>query len=94
MLNILSVQHILVLVGITLVVVGPGDLPRFMNMAGKWVRKGRSLANELHKNLDNMTRTADLNELRAEISALKRKHPLSSLEAAASLNNNGRSSRG
>jgi hypothetical protein len=33
----------------------------------------------LRKNLDDMTRTADLNELRT----LERKHPLSSLEAAA-----------
>ena len=95
MFNIFSWQHILILVVIALVVVGPRDLPRLMNMAGKWARKGRSLAHELHKNLDDMTRTADLNELRAEMNALKRKHPLSSLEAAAApINIDGRSSRG
>ena len=82
MFNIFSWQHIFLLVVIALVVVGPKDLPRLMNMAGQWARNGRSMIQGLRKNFDGFTQTADLDELRAEMTALKRKHPLSSLEAA------------
>ena len=83
MFNIFSWQHIIILVVIALVVVGPKDLPRLMRMAAKWVRKGKSVADGLRKNLDELTRTAELDGLRAEMIALKKKHPLSSLETAA-----------
>jgi sec-independent protein translocase protein TatB len=81
MFNIFSWQHILILVVIALVVVGPKDLPRLMHMAARWVRKGRGMAANLRRNFEDMAGTEDLNGLRAEITALKRKHPLSSLEA-------------
>ncbi|HSS13787.1 MAG TPA: Sec-independent protein translocase protein TatB [Rhizomicrobium sp.] len=84
MFNIFSWQHIIILVVIALVVVGPKDLPRLMRMAAKWVRKGKSVANGLRQNLDDLTRTAELDGLRAEMNALKKKHPLSSLERAVS----------
>lgn len=84
MFNIFSWQHILILVVIALVVVGPKDLPQLMNMAAKWVRKGRGMAADLRKNFVDVTGTTELDGLRAEITALKRKHPLSSLEAGIS----------
>ena len=82
MLNIFSWQHVLILAVIALVVVGPRDLPRLMRMAAKGAAKGRSLASSLWRNLEEMTRTTDLDGLRAELNALKRKHPLSELEAS------------
>jgi sec-independent protein translocase protein TatB len=95
MFNIFSWQHIIILVVIALVVDGPGDLPRLMNIAGKWARNGHSVAQRLRNNLDILTRTSDLNELHAEMNALKRKHPLSSLQAAhASAPISARSPRG
>jgi len=84
MFNIFSWQHILILAVIALVVVGPKDLPRMMRMAAKWVTKGRSMASSLRQNFEDLTRTTELDGLRAEINALKRKHPLSSLEASVS----------
>ena len=84
MFNIFSWQHILILVVIALVVVGPKDLPQLMRMAAKWVNQGRSMASSLRRNLEDMAGTAELDGLRAEITALKRKHPLSSLEAGIS----------
>jgi sec-independent protein translocase protein TatB len=82
MFNIFSWQHIIILVVIALVVVGPKDLPRLMRMAGSWVRKGRGMIEGFSKSFVEMTGTEDLNELRAEMNALKRKHPLSSLQSA------------
>ena len=82
MFNIFSWQHIIILVVIALVVVGPKDLPRLMRMAASWVRQGRSMIEGLSKSFVEMTGTEDLNELRAELNTLKRKNPLSSLESA------------
>jgi sec-independent protein translocase protein TatB len=81
MFNFFSGQHVLILAVIALVVVGPKDLPRLMRMAGQGAAKARALASGLRRNLEEMTRTADLDGLRAELNALKRKHPLSDLEA-------------
>jgi sec-independent protein translocase protein TatB len=81
MFNIFSWQHIIIMVVIALVVVGPKDLPRLMKMAAQWARKGRSMVNGLRKNFDDLTETAGLDGLRAEINAIKRANPLSSLQA-------------
>jgi len=80
--NIFSWQHVVTLAVIALVAVGPKDLPRLVKLAKKWTSIGRSLARTLRRTLDDLTHTADLDELRAEMNALKRKYPLSSLEAA------------
>jgi len=64
-------QHIIILVVIALVVVGPKDLPRLMRMAEKWVRKGKSVADGLRKSLDDLTHAGGLDGLRAELIALK-----------------------
>ena len=82
MFNIFSWQHIIILVVIALIVVGPKDLPQLMRMAANWVRQGRSMLQGLSKSFADMTGTEDLDGLRAEINALKRKHPLSSLQSA------------
>ena len=52
MFDIFSWQHIVILLVVALVVVGPKDLPRFLNMAGKLKREGskvevRHVAEEL-----------------------------------------------
>ena len=92
MFNIFSWQHLIILVVIALMVVGPKDLPRLMRMAAKWVNQGRSTISSLRRNFEDMTRTDDLDGLRAELNAIKRKNPLSSLEASATADD--RKSRG
>jgi sec-independent protein translocase protein TatB len=84
MFDIFSWQHILILLIVALVVVGPKDLPRMMNMAGKWVGKARTMASEFKKSFDDMARQSELDELRAEIERLKVNDPVQ--EAATDLN--------
>ena len=79
MFDIFSWQHIVILLGVALVVVGPKDLPRLMNMAGKWAGKARAMANEFRKSFDEMARQAELDELRKEIEDLKKNNPISDL---------------
>ena len=75
----LSWTHILIVLVVALVVVGPKDLPRMMHTVGKWVGKARSMADQFRKSFDEMTKQAELDELRQEIEALRRERPLASV---------------
>jgi sec-independent protein translocase protein TatB len=66
-----SWSHILLLLIVALVVVGPKDLPRLMHMAGRWAGKARAMANDFRKSFDEMARASELDELRQEIEALR-----------------------
>ena len=72
----LSWSHILIVVVVALVVIGPKDLPRFMRMAGRWMGKARAMADQFRKSFDEMSRQAELDELRAELNALRTERPL------------------
>jgi sec-independent protein translocase protein TatB len=76
----LSWAHILILLVVALVVVGPKDLPRLMHMLGRWMGKARAMANEFRKSFDEMARAAELDELRKEIAALRAERPLANVE--------------
>jgi len=79
MFDLFSWSHIVILLTVALVVVGPKDLPRLMNMAGKWAGKARAMANEFRKSFDEMARQAELDELRKEIEDLKKNNPISGI---------------
>lgn len=76
----LSWSHILLVVVVALVVVGPKDLPKLMRTVGRWLGKARSMADQFRKSFDEMTRQAELDELRAELDALRSSRPLSGVE--------------
>ena len=79
MFDIFSWQHIVILLVVALVVVGPKDLPRLMHKAGKWAGKARNMANEFRKSFDEMARQAELDELRKEIEDLKKNNPVTEM---------------
>lgn len=72
----LSWSHILLLLIVALVVVGPKDLPKMMRILGRWTGKARAMANQLRQSFDEMARHSELEELRAEIQALRQQRPL------------------
>lgn len=72
----LSWSHILLIVVVALVVVGPKDLPKLMRTAGQWMGKARRMADQFRKSFDDMAREAELDELRAEIDSLRHQRPL------------------
>jgi len=47
---------------LTLIVIGPRELPRVMRSVGQWVRKAQSLAREFQRGLDDMAREAELED--------------------------------
>jgi sec-independent protein translocase protein TatB len=79
MFDLFSWSHILILLAVALVVVGPKDLPKLMHMAGKWMGKARGLANEFKKSFDDMARQSELDELRKEIENLRHEQPFAGL---------------
>lgn len=67
----LGLPELLVLAILVLLVVGPNDLPKFLNGAGKMVGKMRRLADEFRAGLRQMAREAEIEEMRREIEELK-----------------------
>jgi len=79
MFDFFSWQHLSIMLIVALVVVGPKDLPRLMNMAGKWAGKARAMATEFRRSFDEMARESELAELRKEIEELKKNNPVNDL---------------
>ena len=75
-----SWSHILILLIVALVVVGPKDLPRLMRILGQWMGKARRMADEFRKSFDDMARQSELDELRKEIENLRADRPLAGIE--------------
>jgi len=80
----LSWSHILIVLIVALVVVGPKDLPRLMRLAGRWVGKARAMADQFRKSFDEMARQSELDELRGELEALRHERPLADLDRTLS----------
>jgi sec-independent protein translocase protein TatB len=78
MFDLFSGSHILILLTVLLVVVGPKDLPRLMRVMGQWTGKARRMAGEFKKSFDDMARQEELDRLRTEIDELRK----TNLEAA------------
>ena len=66
-----SWSHILIVLIVALVVVGPKDLPRLMRIVGQWMGKARAMADQFRKSFDDMARQSELDELRKEIEGLR-----------------------
>ncbi|MGZ3273082.1 MAG: Sec-independent protein translocase protein TatB [Caulobacteraceae bacterium] len=71
MLTDLSAWHIMILVVVALVVVGPKDLPRMLRKVGQFMGRMRSMANEFRASFDEMARQSELDELRKEVEAMR-----------------------
>ncbi len=80
----LSWSHILLVLIVALIVVGPKDLPRLMHMIGRWMGKARAMANEFRKSFDEMARQSELDELRKEIAALRNERARSPTSSSTS----------
>jgi len=76
----LSWSHTLLVLIVALVVVGPKDLPKLMRTLGQWMGKARQMADQFRKSFDDMSRQAELDELRSELEALRSRRPFADIE--------------
>lgn len=56
--------------GVALLVIGPKDLPKVMRSMGRWTRKARLLAGEFQRNLDDMMRESELDEMKKQVQSV------------------------
>ena len=52
---------------VALIVIGPKDLPRVARNMGQWAAKGRAMAREFQRALEDMAREAELDKVKSEI---------------------------
>lgn len=57
---------------VALIVIGPKELPRVLRQVGMWTRKLKTLAGEFQRNIDDMVREADLDDVRRDIEKVSR----------------------
>jgi sec-independent protein translocase protein TatB len=76
----LSWSHMLLVLVIALVVVGPKDLPKLMRKMGQWTAKARDMADQFRRSFDEMARQSELDELRKELDELRNTRPLAGVE--------------
>ncbi|MDE2162857.1 MAG: twin-arginine translocase subunit TatB [Alphaproteobacteria bacterium] len=78
----LSWSHMLLVLVVALLVVGPKDLPKVMRTMGQWAGKARAMADQFRKSFDEMARQSELDELRKELDELRNMRPLEASERA------------
>lgn len=59
--------ELMVIAAITVVVVGPREIPRVLRTVNGYVRKARSLASEFQSSMEDMAREADLEDLKKQM---------------------------
>lgn len=52
---------------ISLIVIGPKDLPKVMREAGRWVRRAREMAAEFQQGLEEMTRESEVHNFKRDV---------------------------
>jgi sec-independent protein translocase protein TatB len=65
-------SEMMVIMLVALVVIGPKDLPRLARNLGQWVAKGRAMAREFQRSLEDMAREAELDDVKREIEKVGR----------------------
>jgi sec-independent protein translocase protein TatB len=76
----LSWSHMLLVLVVALVVVGPKELPKLMRKLGQWTAKARDMADQFRRSFDDMARQSELDELRKELDELRNARPLADVE--------------
>ena len=65
---------------VALIVIGPKDLPRVARTMGQWVGKGRAMAREFQRALEDMAREAELDKVKSEIEKAGRTNVAKTIE--------------
>ncbi len=69
-------SEILILAVVTIIVVGPKDLPRLLKNLGQIARKLRQTANEFRGHIDDVIRDAELDDIKSAVDNVKGLNPL------------------
>ncbi|CAA7616975.1 Sec-independent protein translocase protein TatB [Magnetospirillum sp. SS-4] len=53
---------------VSLIIIGPKDLPTVLRQVGRWTRKAREMASDFQRGMDDMVRDSELDDLRKQVS--------------------------
>ena len=68
MINILRLSEILILAVVSLFVIGPKDIPKFLGYIGRLIGKIRGITSDFRETVDDAIKNSELEEVRKEIS--------------------------
>ncbi|MSP51720.1 MAG: twin-arginine translocase subunit TatB [Alphaproteobacteria bacterium] len=60
-------SELLVIAVVTVVFIGPRELPKMLMTIGRWTAKARSIAREFQTNLEDMAREAEMDEVKESL---------------------------
>jgi len=66
-----STSHVLIILAIALIVVGPKDLPVLLRRVGQFIGRMRSMAADFRTSFEDMARQSELDDLRKEVEAMR-----------------------
>ena len=75
-------SEILIIAVVTIIVVGPKDLPRLLRSVGQIMRKVRSTANEFRGQFEDVIREAELDDLKSTMDDVKSMNPINQMKNA------------
>ena len=64
-------QELFLIALVTIIVVGPKEIPRVLRTVSLWVRKIKGMAREFQSGIDDLAREADLDDFRKELAEAK-----------------------
>ena len=67
---------------VTIIVIGPKELPRVLRTVGQWIGKAKSMTSEFRGHVDDMIRDTELDEVKKQIDSAGSFDPNSTLEDA------------
>ncbi len=76
--------ELIVVAVIALIVVGPKDLPKLLRSVGRLVGQARRMASDFTAAFNQMARESEIEEMRAEIDAIRRQNVLADAKSALS----------
>jgi sec-independent protein translocase protein TatB len=64
-------QELFLIALVTIIVIGPKEIPRVLRTVSLWVRKIRGMASDFQSGIDDLAREADLEDFRKELADAK-----------------------
>jgi len=64
-------QELFIIALVTIIVVGPKEIPNVLRTLSRWVRKIKGLARDFQNSIDDLAREAELDDIRKELDAAR-----------------------
>lgn len=63
--------EVAVIVTLALIIIGPKDIPKTMGTIARWIGKAKAMAGEFQRNIDDMIKEAELDEVKNQLQTMR-----------------------